>query len=86
MARPTSGKNRSRSKLRDQDIDRLLEIERDWRRSLEHRKQHWRQYAPRLFCVTIAQGGARHLIDGKTGIKDFDLYRFFANLPERPEP
>jgi len=72
--------------LREQDLERLLEIEHVWRNSLERRFEHWREYAPRLLCVAIAQGGALHLIDGKNGIKDFDIYRFFAKHPGRPDP
>lgn len=78
--------NRSYEKLRETDIERLLAIEREWRSSLERRIEHWRHYAPRLLCVTITQGGALHLIDGRNGIKDFDLYRFFAKSPIRPDP
>lgn len=81
-----TGSNRSYVTLREQDIERLLKIERNWRHSLEQRKEHWRQYAPRLLCVGIAQGGALHLIDGANGIKDFDIYRFFAKHPDRPDP
>jgi hypothetical protein len=77
-------------KLRAEDLDRLLELEleleRDWRKSLEIRKDHWRLYANRLLCVCLAQGGALHLIDGENGIKDFDVYRFFAAHPARPQP
>ena len=79
--------NRSYEKLRETDIERLLAIEREWRSSLEQRIEHWRHYAPRLLCVAITQGGALHLIDGRNGIKDFDLYRFFASRhPPNPDP
>ncbi len=77
---------RSPDKLTDADLDRLLTIERQWRESLERRKAHWRHYGERLLAVCLAQGGARHLIDGTTGLKDFDVYRLFASSPERPSP
>lgn len=86
MIAGSADSNRTYAKLREQDLERLLEIERNWRLSLEERKAHWREYAPRLLCVAIAQGGALHLIDGKNGIKDFDIYRFFAKHPDRPDP
>jgi hypothetical protein len=73
-------------KLRRNDLDRLLEIEHEWRASLEQRKEHWRLYANRLLCVCLAQGGALHVVDGKNGIKDLDVYRFFAAHPKRPQP
>jgi hypothetical protein len=76
---------RSVDRLTDDDLDRLLTIERRWRERLE-RRPHWRHYADRLLCVCLAQGGARHLIDGTTGLKDFDVYRVFAASRERPDP
>jgi hypothetical protein len=78
--------DRSPDKLTDADLDRLLAIELEWRRSLERRKAHWRHSGERLLCVCLAQGGARHLIDGVNGLKDFDVYRLFAASPERPAP
>lgn len=83
---PTRSRHRFYGKLRRDDLDRLLKIEREWRASLEQRKEHWRLYADRLLCVCLAQGGALHLIDGKNGIKDLDVYRFFAAHPDRPKP
>ncbi|MGA8926284.1 MAG: hypothetical protein WB462_08690, partial [Solirubrobacterales bacterium] len=44
---------------------------------------HWRHHADRLLCICLASGGARHLIDGKTRLKDFDVYCVFAALLER---
>jgi hypothetical protein len=78
--------DRSPDRLADADLDRLLAIELDWRRSLEQRKAHWRHYGDRLLGICLAQGGARHLIDGTNGLKDFDVYRLFAASPERPSP
>lgn len=83
---PQDDTNRSYASLRTQDIDRLLEIERAWRYSLEQRYEHWRWYGPRLMCIALAQGAALHLVDGRNGIKDFDVYRFFAKHPGRPDP
>ena len=77
---------RVREKLTDDDLERLLELELEWRRELERRKEHWRLYGSRLLCICLAQGGARHLIDGSTGLKDFDVYRVFAASPDRPRP
>jgi hypothetical protein len=38
----------------DDDLDRLVEIERRWRADLERRKEHWRLYADRLLCPSRA--------------------------------
>jgi hypothetical protein len=77
---------RSLEKLSDADLHRLVELARLWQQDLERRKPHWRLYEGRLLCVCLAQGAALHLIDGTNGIKDFDVYRFFAASPERPNP
>jgi hypothetical protein len=76
---------RSPNRVTDADLDRLLAIECSWRERLE-RRPHWRLYAGRLLCICLAQGGARHLIDGTNGLKDFDVYRVFAASPDRPDP
>lgn len=38
----------------------------------------------RLICVALCQGAARHFIDGKNGVKDFDVWTFFAAHPDAP--
>jgi hypothetical protein len=54
--------------VRDDDLNRLVEIERRWRARAA--KEHWRLYADRLLCVCLAQGAALHLIDRENRIKD----------------
>ena len=41
-----------------------------------------RLYAMRIICVVLCQGAALHYIDGKNGIKDFDVWTFYAEHPE----
>jgi len=43
-------------------------------------------YKDRLFAVALCQGGALHYLDGKNGIKDFDIYTFYVESPVRPFP
>lgn len=40
-----------------------------------------RYYRNRLLCVALCQGAALHYVDGEIGIKDFDLWSFFAEHP-----
>lgn len=41
------------------------------------------QYQGRLLALALCQGAALHLLCGKTGIQDFDVYAFFARNPAR---
>ncbi len=50
------------------------------------RNPHWSCYRGRLLCVALCQGAALHYLDGHTGVKDFDVWTFFAHSPERPHP
>jgi hypothetical protein len=36
-----------------------------------------------MICVALCQGAAKHYIDGKTGINDFDVYTFYKNNPKK---
>jgi hypothetical protein len=40
--------------------------------------------AERLICVALCQGAALHLIDGTNGVKDFDVWTFFAARAGEP--
>lgn len=43
-------------------------------------------YSNRLFAVALCQGAALHYVDGKRGVKDFDVWSFFKPHPERQFP
>lgn len=43
-------------------------------------------YSSRLFAVALCQGGALHYLDGKNGIKDFDVWSFYTENPTRMFP
>ncbi len=38
----------------------------------------------RRVAVVLAQGGALHYLDGVTGVKDFDIWTFYAAIPGMP--
>ncbi len=44
------------------------------------------RYAGRLVCRALCQGAARHYLDGKTGVKDFDVWSFYAQRDDGPFP
>ncbi|MQW88806.1 hypothetical protein [Sinorhizobium saheli] len=43
-------------------------------------------YRDRLVLLALAQGSALHYLDGKSGIKDFDVWAFFEGGPPKPFP
>jgi hypothetical protein len=45
-----------------------------------------RLYAGRLIAVALCQGAALHYLDGKNGVKDFDVWSFYVEHPARPFP
>jgi len=45
-----------------------------------------RLYRHRLFAIALCQGAALHFLDGKNGVKDFDIWSFFKAHPKRPFP
>jgi hypothetical protein len=38
----------------------------------------------RLICIALAQGAARHLVEGWGGVHDFDVWSFFRAEPGCP--
>jgi hypothetical protein len=78
---------RSRKKITKVDFHRLADIAKADRNDLFRRnKDLGRLYRNRLICVCLCQGAALHLINGKNGIKDFDVWTFYKEHPARPFP
>ena len=44
------------------------------------------RYAGRLLCRALCQGAALHFVDGKNGVKDFDIWSFYAGHDDGPFP
>lgn len=44
------------------------------------------RYAGRLLCRALCQGAARHFVDGRHGVKDFDVWSFYAARGDGPFP
>lgn len=74
---------RSYARLTDCHLARLSELAAaDHQRFLAHRPE----YYGRLVAVTLAQGAGLHYVDGRTGIKDLDVWSFFAAIPDARFP
>jgi hypothetical protein len=69
------------------ELDRLAQIARADREDRFERKPRWRLlYRPRVLAVALCQGAALHYIDGENGVKDFDVWTFYAAHPEAEFP
>lgn len=44
------------------------------------------RYAGRLICWALCQGAALHYLDGRNGVKDFDVWSFYAQRADGPFP
>jgi hypothetical protein len=78
---------RSLKKITLHDLRNLASIARKDREDLFKRKPEFGKiYRDRLMCVALCQGAALHYLDGKTGIKDFDVWTFYKAYPKMPFP
>jgi hypothetical protein len=78
--------NRSRSyePIDRDDLIRLAEIARADLVDLFTRKPHYSVLEDRLVCIALCQGAALHFVDRTNGVKDFDVWAFFAAHPDTP--
>jgi hypothetical protein len=82
-----SNQKRSYAPLTDQDLRRLGKIAAEDRNSFfSRRSETGRLYAGRLAAVALCQGAALHRLNGRNGIKDFDVWSFYREHPRRPYP
>jgi hypothetical protein len=44
------------------------------------------EYKSRRVAVALAQGAALHYLDGRTGVKDLDVWTFYATIPGKRFP
>lgn len=58
-------------------LDHLAKIARESTEEFFRRKPRWLPYRDRLLCIALAQGAARHYLDGSTGVKDIDVWIFY---------
>jgi hypothetical protein len=78
---------RSRASVEASDLVRLAGIAAEVEAGLFARHpQGTGRYAGRLLCRALCQGAALHYLDGKNGVKDFDVWSFYAALSEGPFP
>jgi hypothetical protein len=67
-------------------LDRLSEIAAADREDRFRRKPRWAPYRDRVLCVALCQGAAVHMLDGDYGVKDLDVWTFYAEHETGPFP
>jgi hypothetical protein len=78
---------RSTAEITIADLQRLAAIARADREDFFRRNPALGMlYADRLICVALCQGAALHYLNGRNGVKDFDVWTFFCAHPKRPFP
>ena len=78
------GVDRSFERITLEDLRRLGEIARQDREDFFARKPRYRTLEEGLVCVALCQGAALHFVDGENGVKDFDVWTFYAAGPNLP--
>jgi hypothetical protein len=73
---------RSYERITREDLARLARIARSDLADLFARKPRYAPLTGRLVCVALCQGAAQHLLHGENGVKDFDVWAFFAAHPD----
>ena len=78
---------RSYLPIDDAVLDRLATVAGKDREDFFRRNPRWgRLYRDRVLCVALCQGAALHFVDGRNGVKDWDVWTFFRLHPEGPFP
>jgi hypothetical protein len=78
---------RSREPITGDDLARLGDLAlRDLAGLVERKTTTGRRYRNRLLCIALCRGAAQHYLDGENGVKDFDVWSFFAVHPAGPFP
>lgn len=79
--------DRSYERIETADLERLAELAVvDQRALFERHPDISTAYRNRLLFVALCQGAALHFLDGKTGVKDFDVWAFYRESDARPFP
>jgi hypothetical protein len=79
--------DRSLARIGTADLLRLAVLAADAEAELFRRNpQESGRYAGRLLGRALCQGAALHYVDGRNGVKDFDVWSFYAQHDDWPFP
>ncbi len=83
----TSGSARSLARIDRHDLLHLAELTAEVEAGLfARRPQGAGRYAGRLLCRALCQGAALHYLNATNGVKDFDVWSFYAERDDGPFP
>lgn len=83
----TQGTDRSAARIEIDDLRRLDEHSADAEAELFRRNPLGSgRYDGRLLCRALCQGAALHYVHGDNGVKDFDVWSFYAADDDWPFP
>lgn len=83
----TASSDRSTARIEISDLRGLAEIAADVEAGLFARHPEGSgRYAGRLLCRALCQGAGLHYVDRQNGVKDFDVWSFYAERPDGPFP
>jgi hypothetical protein len=78
---------RSYARITKADLKRLARIaEEDREDFFERHREFALLYRKRLLCVALGGGGALHYLNGVTGVREFQVWSFYAQHAEAPFP
>jgi hypothetical protein len=79
--------DRSLARIEIADLDRLAVLADDAEAELFRRNPRGSgRYAGRLLGRALCQGAALHYVNGSNGVKDFDVWSFYAQYDDWPFP
>jgi len=79
--------DRSLARIEVADLLRLAALAADAEAELFSRNPDGSgRYAGRLLCRALCQGAALHYVNEKNGVKDFDIWSFYAQYDDWPFP
>ena len=80
-------RDRSLERIDIPDLLRLAALAADAEAELFRRNpQGSGRYVGRLLCRALCQGAALHFVNGSNGVKDFDVWSFYAQYDDWPFP
>ncbi len=74
--------SRSYEPITKSDLERLRQIALDNQKEFFSRGPQCAALSNRVICIALCQGAAMHYVDGENGVKDFDVWTFYAALPK----